>query len=149
MSENNSCSIIFYYYSHRKGHKRPWGKRKWLCPVTVHNSISNIFSFKSLRFLLMYLAHLIYAPGNEVLLLYIFLCHSEAWRLTDRTTSPFWFDCRLTPNRSNYTSSSKWFWTRSFNWAQKKNKKDSWAHTVEQLATSGRWWKYRFYTTCE
>lgn len=31
-----------------------------LSPVTVHNSISNIFSFKSLRSLLMYLAYLIY-----------------------------------------------------------------------------------------
>lgn len=29
-------------------------------PVTVHNSISNIFSFKSLRSLLMYPAYLIY-----------------------------------------------------------------------------------------
>lgn len=31
-----------------------------LSPVTVHNSISNIFPFKSLRSLLMFLAYLIY-----------------------------------------------------------------------------------------
>lgn len=51
-----------------KGQGWPWGGtgNDWLLlPVTVHNSISNILPFKSLRPLLMYLAHLIYCMSLE------------------------------------------------------------------------------------
>lgn len=66
-----------------------------LLPVTVHNSISNIFSFKSLRSLLMYLAYLIYVFSNLLPLLFMFsfviLC------VTAEVKSPLLFACHLVP----------------------------------------------------
>lgn len=55
-----------------------------LLPVTVHNSISNISPFKSLRSLLMYMAHLIYVFWNPVPLLLMFafvIQRDDMWQL--------------------------------------------------------------------
>lgn len=86
--------------------QRPWmamggkGNDLVLFPVTVHNSISNIFPCKSLRLALMYLAYLVYVFSltlPPLFMLSFTIQQDDMWqiKLTAKAKSPLLFVCHF------------------------------------------------------